>query len=128
MSSELLEIGKAQVHYNVAETRILKYSCEMYHKGLKEHKIISAPEIDMLENKVNLQAAKWLEKWKKLETRKNIAEEKEANIEEATRKTEQCTRDITQIENILMHTLSIDDAVDWDSLKKKNTFSEEKPR
>ena len=128
MSIELLEVGKAQAHYNVAGTRILKYSVEMYHKGLKEHKIVSAPEIDMLENKVNMQAEKWVDKWKKLEAKRKLANEKKVNIEEAARRTEECISDIEQIENILIHTLSIDDSVDWESLKKKNTFPEEKPR
>jgi len=127
MNDELLKIFKAQAHYNVSNTRILKYSIKMYHKGLNEKKVVSAPEIDMLENKVSLQAQRWGEKWDKLEEKRKKEDEKKANIEEAARRTEECIHDIHQIENILIHTLSIDDTVDWESLKKNDQFLEEKP-
>jgi len=116
MNHELIQIGEKQAHMNVSETRILKYSIDMYHKGLKERKLISALEIDMLENKVNLQAQKWIEKWNKLEAQ-----------EEAARRTEESIHDIEQIDNLLIHTLSIDDTVDWETLKRNKKFSEEKP-
>ena len=63
MAEENIEIGKPTTHLNAAGTRVLKYSVEMYHKGLNEHKLISAPEQDILQNKVNLQANKWNQKW-----------------------------------------------------------------
>jgi restriction system protein len=48
--SDLVHIGKTKEHYNVAGTRVLKYTLEMYHKGLNEHKLISAPDPFMLRN------------------------------------------------------------------------------
>ncbi|MBK7979263.1 MAG: hypothetical protein IPK06_04475 [Ignavibacteriae bacterium] len=44
--------------------QILKYTLEMFHKGLNEHKILSAPELDMMQNKANLQIEKWVENGK----------------------------------------------------------------
>lgn len=127
MNDDLIEIGEAQANWNVSGTRILKYSVEMYHKGLKEHKVISAPEIDILENKANLQAEKWIEKWEKLELKRKISEQREANIEEAQKRTEEAKKNLEEIENLLIHTLSIDDTVDWELLKKKENFPEKKP-
>jgi restriction system protein len=127
MSDSLIEIGKAQAHYNVSYSRILKYSVEMYHKGLNEHKIISAPDVAMLENKANLQAQKWSEKWDVISTKRKNADEREANFEEANKRTEEATKALEEIDNLLFHTLSVDDTVNWDSLKKRSRFPEKSP-
>jgi len=124
---KLIEIGQGRAHYNVARTRILKYSVEIYHKGLNEHKIISAPDTEMLENKVNIQAKKWIKKWEEKEAKRKAREEKEANREEAERRTQEAIEAIKSIENLLNHTLSIDDTIDWDDLKRKETYTESQP-
>lgn len=124
MSEDLIQIGTAQAHYNASNTRVLKYSIELYHKGLKEHKIISAPEVEMLQNKASLQVLKWEEKWDTISLKTINRNEKEANFEEANNRTLEAQHAFTEIENLLNHTLSINDAVDWDSLKKKNSYQE----
>ena len=127
MSKEQLRIGQVQEYWNVSDTRILKYTVEVYHKGLKEHKLISAPEEDMLENKLQLQIKKWSEKWENVEAKRRINAEKEANIDDANIRSDEAKKSLEQIENILIHTLSVDDTVDWDKLKKKGNFPEETP-
>ena len=103
MSDTLLQIGNAQAHYNAAGTRVLKYSLEMYHQGLNDHKIISAPDIDMLKNKANLQAKKWEEIWQiNTRKRKNL-DEREANFEDANERTEQAQESIKEIDDLLIH-------------------------
>ncbi len=119
-----IQVGQAQAYRNVSGTRVLKYTVEMFHKGLNEHKLLSAPELDMLQNKANLQAQKWTEKWNLIESRRRISEQKEANIDEATSKTEEAIEALKQIDNLLVHTLSVNDAVDWEKLKKKDKYSE----
>jgi len=127
MSKDQIQIGQAQSCWNVSGTRILKYAVEIYHKGLNEHKLISAPEIDMLENKANLQAQKWTEKWEIIESKRRVNAEKEANIEEANSITDEAIEALKQIDNLLIHTLSVDDRVDWESLKKKEKYPEKSP-
>jgi len=127
MSNDEIQIGKVQAYWNVSGTRILKYTLEMYHKGLNEHKLISAPGVDILENKAKLQVQKWTEKWDIIESRRRITEKKEANLEEANARTKQATEALKQIDDLLVHTLSMDDTVDWESLKKKDEYSEESP-
>ena len=117
---DLIKIGEAQAHWNVSGTRILKYTVEMYHKGLKEHKLISAPELDILENKATLQAHKWIEKWENLE-------EKEAKTKEAKIRTEEARKNLEEIENLLLHTLSIDNTINWELLKKRDKFPKKTP-
>ena len=127
MAKERVQIGVIQDHWNVGGTRILKFTVEIFHEGLNEHKLVSAPEEDILENKVTLQIQKWKEKWNRLESKRMVAEEKQANLEEASSRTNECQKNIEQIDNILIHTLSIDDTVDWETLKRKDKFKEEQP-
>ena len=63
------DIKKNQIGYgyieniwNVNDTKILKYQQEIWHDGLKEHKIITAPDKNILDNKVRVQVDKWVEK------------------------------------------------------------------
>lgn len=127
-NQDLIQIGEEQANWNVAGTRILKHSVEMYHKGLKEHKLISSPDIEILEKKVELQKNKWVEKWDTVETKRKIKEEKEADLEEANNRTKEAQAALKEIDNLLIFTLSIDDTVDWESLKKNDNFETEKPQ
>lgn len=128
MTSNIVQIGEPQGHWNVQGTKILKYSMEMYHKGLNEHKLISAPEIEILQNKVELQKNKWNQKWDTLETKRKAQEEREANQKEAENRTLEAQAVLKQIDDILIHTLSVDDAVEWESIKKHDKFLTPKPQ
>lgn len=127
MGNELLQVGRAQASWNVSGTRILKYSIEMYHKGLNEHKLISAPDIDILQNKVNIQAQKWTQEWAIVEQKRKNEKQKEASIEKASLLTQEAEKFIKDIENLLLATLNVDDTINWDTLKKKDDFEEPKP-
>lgn len=127
MTDNMIQLGQPQAHYNVSETRILKYSVEMYHKGLNEHKLISAPEIDILQNKVDLQVNKWNQKWETHETKRKAQEEREANQKEAENRTLEAQAVLKQLDDILTNTLSVDDTVEWESLKKHDKFPMPKP-
>ncbi len=127
MSKNQIRTGPVQECWNASKTRRLKYTREMYHIGLNEHKLISAPDTDILENKVRLNADKWAEKWNQLETKCRINREKEANLEEANFRTEAAITSLKQIDNLLIHTLSIDDTVNWENLKNKEEFPEKIP-
>jgi restriction system protein len=127
MSQDQLKVGEAQACWNVSRTRIIRYTVEMYHKGLNEHKVISAPDVGMLQNKANLQAHKWSEKWEMIESKRKVIKEKEANLDEAISQTKKANDALKEIDNFLIHTLSIDDTVNWDKLKKKDSYPEKKP-
>lgn len=121
------KVGQPIAHWSAAGTYILKYSVEMSHIGLKEHKLISAKDINILENKANLQVSKWNEKWEKIETKRKMQDEREANIHEAETRTNEAQSVLKQIDDILTHTLSLDDTVDWESLKRNDEFTNPKP-
>ena len=124
MENQLLQVGKAQAQWNSAGSRILKYTVELFHHGLNEHKLIFAPDLDILQNKANLQAKKWDDQWSVLEQKRVNNEMKVASIELAGTLTEEALTAIASIENLLLHTLSIDDTVDWEKLKRNDDFAE----
>ena len=54
MQDRYVQVGRPEAHYSAKGDRILKYSLEIYHSGLKEHKLISAPELEMVRTKAEL--------------------------------------------------------------------------
>jgi len=120
MSENLIQIGQVEGRYsntkNIWNSRLLGYQVSIYHGGLKEHKILSAPEKYLLESKVNLQIQKWNERWNK-----------EVNFDDANLRTEEAQQALEEIENLLIHTLSIDDTIQWHKLKDRKKFTEKNP-
>lgn len=120
MSDNLIQIGQVEGRYsstkNIWNSRLLGYQVSIYHSGLKEHKLLSAPEKYLLESKVNLQIQKWNERWNK-----------EVNFEDANIRTEEAQQALEEIDNLLIHTLSIDDTIQWHKLKDRKKFTEKNP-
>ena len=113
MCMELIKIEKGDAHWSVDGSRILRYTVKMFHKGLNEHKLISATDHDMLNSKATMQAQKWVDKWEIMEKKNNII-----------KTSEEAANELKMIENLLAHTLSVDDKVNWENLKKKLIFPE----
>jgi restriction system protein len=128
MADKKVQIGRSQAHYSARGDRILKYSLEIYHPGLKEHKLITAPELHMVETKAGLQIAKWEAQWGQIEQKRELREKKVADAQEAERQTAEAHERLQELEGVLKYTLDINDAIDWESLKVKDHFSEQKPK
>jgi restriction system protein len=122
VDDELFSIGEPQAHWSARGDRILKYSVEAQHLGLREYKIVSAPDSEMLQNKLEMQLLKWKEKWETLEEKRLLREEKEANVEEAQRRSDEAQSKLKKLETLLAHTLSVNDEVDWESLKRSDEY------
>lgn len=106
-----------------------KYIAEITHKGLYDHKILTSDDRSILQNKVNSHVAKLEERWDKIIHKQNIVRTKEELQKEAEFRTQEAIANLMQIDNLLLHTLDIDDAVDWETLKdisKFNVLSPEK--
>ncbi|MEZ5814812.1 MAG: restriction endonuclease [Alphaproteobacteria bacterium] len=114
---DLIESGGVRNKYT-STGRHSGYQVDLYHSGLDEHKHLSAVEHSALLGKVHNQTISWQAKWEK-ELHKQELQSKEENARERTAKAQ---AKIKQVENILKHTLSIDDAIDWETLKHKDEF------
>jgi restriction system protein len=100
-----------------------KYIAEIIHKDLHEHKVLSSNEEYILNNKVNEYLQRLKIRYKLLIDKKNNVE-RQKSVEEETI---DAKRAIEEVDNILKHTLTINDAVDWDKLKHRNDFDEPNP-
>jgi len=94
------------------------YQVDLYHSGLDEYKHLSAVEYSALEGKIHNQTLAWNEKWTK-EAAKRRYQSKDTNAKEQTQKAQE---KLSKIESILAHTLAINDAIDWDTLKHTDKF------
>jgi len=121
--SEFIKVDYFEEDFGVNVIRT-KYSARIYHKGFKELKAYSSYDEDILENKVNTYIAKLEYRWDKhLEKLNIIASQNEADL-----RTKKAKEALLEVDNILIHTLSINDAVDWESIKDFNEFAEIHPK
>jgi restriction system protein len=106
----------------------VRHVAEIRHYGLGTYRILKDKEEWLLRNKIDAQFAKWDEQWAKV-VRKNKTEAyKEANQNLAEERTREAQEKLQEIENILMHTLDIDDTVNWESLKDQTKFKIPSPK
>lgn len=111
------------------------YSVEIRHDGLHKYRHIKGNDKYVVEQKAHIQMRQWEEMWqKKQEAEKKKRERATAAMEKAQKKAlaeQQTLEALEQLEiinNTLLHTLDIDDEIDWDSLKDHSKFTKSKPR
>ena len=126
MSKNLIEVKYREEYVGISSYRI-KYIAEITHKGLNDFKILSSDDIGVLRNKVNAHTSKLVEKWDKIVIKNNIIKTKDNIQTEAESLTKKAIKDLKNVEDILLLTLDIDDAIDWEQLKDKTTFQIETP-
>jgi restriction system protein len=103
------------------------YFVQIQHIGLKTHRLLRDKDDSLLRKKALAQLEKWDETWEKNESKRKSLEKKISNQITADELTRNAREAIKQVENILQHTLSIDDTVKWESLKDKKRFSKPNP-
>ena len=126
MKEDLIDIYYHSKDVGIRTYKI-KYTAEVTHKGLKDYKVITTFDEDILENKVQSHVAKLEEKWEKIVSKQNIVNHQVASQKEAEIRTQAAIRYLEAVDNILVHTLSIDDTIDWETLKDKTKFKEPNP-
>lgn len=105
-----------------------RYIAEIRHKGLGTYRIIKDLDSYILNNKIDAQFLIWDEKWSKIVTKTEKEAEREDSLTFATEKTADAKKAQKEIEDLLTHTLEIDDTIDWETLKKRNKFEEPNPK
>jgi restriction system protein len=129
---EYTKVGDVQQINGRNSTRV---TVTMYHEKLHEHKSLTSPDIYTLKEKIKTQSYKWSEKWQAVEKKQQAAlikqrsmTEKENAIEEARRRTIEAAESFEQLDNILMDSITINNVLDWESLKRKDKFPEIPPQ
>lgn len=121
---ENIQAGELRAKFSAAGDRILRYYVDVRHIALDLHKELSAPELSILQNKVDTLMAQWDKKYETHVKKQDVAAGKEL-AEDMTVEAE-LRRD--GLRATLQHTLSIDDAVDWDVLKDHSKFERKEYR
>jgi restriction system protein len=96
-----------------ATGKLSGYEIDLTHNGLDEIKHLFARDTDILEGKIHNQVVAWEKKWMFI-----------AKSKQAEEKTERAKNELIRIEEILLHTLSINNAVDWNSLKNTTPYKD----
>jgi len=126
MKEDLIDIYYHSEDVGIRTYKI-KYTAEVTHKSLNDYKVFTAYDEDILENKVQSHVAKLEEKWEKIVEKQSIVSHQVASQKEAEIRTQAAIRSLEAVDNILIHTLSIDDTIDWENLKDRSKFKEPNP-
>jgi restriction system protein len=110
--SDQLRAGQLVAQWNTSGSRILRYYVDFSHKGLDLHKQLSAPDIAILQNKVDVLVEAWEKKWETALVKKSETEGKDLASK------------LTELRSLLRATLNVDDTVNWDSLKSKAVYAQ----
>lgn len=126
MKEELIDIRYHSENVGIRTDKV-KYTAQVTHKGFKEYKIFTAFDKDILENKVQSHVDNLKERWDKIMEKYNVVKEQKDRNREAQQRTRAAVEALEEIDNILIHTLRIDDTIDWEVLKDKTKFKEPNP-
>jgi restriction system protein len=113
-----IHVGTLRTVLSARRDRVLRYAIDLGHKALNVHRELSAPEIFILQGKVDALVASWDEKFQQL-TFKNVFRDGRAAAEEATLQAQERLRALSRV---LAHTLTINDEVNWDTLKDRSIY------
>ncbi len=113
-----IQAGELRAKYSAAGDRVIRYYIDFRHLELDLHKEVSAPELSILQNKVDTLMAQWDKKYETHTKKQDAAAGKEL-AEDLTLEAEARRN---RLQTTLNHTLDIDDTVDWDVLKDHSKF------
>ncbi|MET4132305.1 restriction system protein [Porphyrobacter sp. MBR-155] len=116
---ENLVVGELNVKWSARGDRILRYYIDVRHKHLNVHKEVSAPEIFILQSKMDALMASWDDKFEHLTKKNNIV----AGHAAAEEMTADAIHKLDGLDTILQYTLNVDDRINWEELKDKSQYN-----
>lgn len=125
-------LGQLSVKYSARG--IPTYSLELWHDGLKKHRLIRGESESIVKLKATLQIEEWEERWAVADARDKERSQKAAGKRQqeerkalAAEQTTEAQQELDGLSSLLKATLSVDDTINWESLKDKTPFPENKP-
>lgn len=126
-------VGQLKVSYTARG--LARYELEMWHDGLKKHRVIRGDDDDIVRRKAQLQAIEWADAWAITETKARDRAQKLAGKQHqeerkllASERSDEAQQELDDLSTTLKHTLSVNDAIDWEALKDRTAYAEPKPR
>ena len=120
--------GSCTKHGSSTHSGAAMYQIELSHPGLHKHRIIRGRDRYVVEQKAAAQQAAWAEQWERkqeIEARRQALSDGKQEAEDRTLEAADILR---SLEGILSHTLKVNDAIVWDSLRNLKSFSEPTPK
>lgn len=125
--------GRLEVSYSARG--IPTYKLDLWHDGLKKHRLIRGDNQSIVQLKAQLQVEEWEQKWAEISSRQQQRSKRalgkrqqEAHKAEAQDRTSDAQQELELLASLLKATLTVDDKVDWESLKDTTTFPEPRPK
>ena len=128
----MTRFGRIETKYSARG--IPSYRLEIWHDGLKKHRVIKGDCEFIIDSKARMQAEEWDQRWEVVSEReqqkadraacKRMTEESKAL---ALKQTQAAQAELDALSNILKATLEVNDAIEWESLKNKAPFPEKGP-
>lgn len=110
------------------------WEIEVHHAGLNKYRHIRGSDKYVVEQKATAQRLTWDEMWKKKQTAEKKKRDRDSSVrgkEEkkklAITKTDEAKKAIIELETILLHTLKVNDVIDWSSLFNNKKYNVTKP-
>ena len=111
------------------------WEIEVRHDGLNKYRHIRGSDRNVVVQKAYVQELKWKEEWEKKKIADQIkrekiqvAKNKEMKLDEAASRTEAAEAYLASMQSTLKHTLSVNDAIDWDQLIKHERYTLAEPK
>jgi restriction system protein len=115
--AKVVKTSNAEANYK-RNGDVSSFEVELTLSEIALHKVCKSSDLGILKNKIEKTLEDWEIKYEKYLKQKALAntEAKAQELNDDLKKTK------SSFDNILKHTLKIDDAIDWDSLKSKKEF------
>ena len=104
------------------------WEIEVSHKGLHKYRIIRGKDKYVVDQKAEAQVRQWEEMWKRRQKAEAARQHAAGSLQLASERTAKVQEEIKALESILIHTLDVDDTVDWDALKDRSSFTKPQPQ
>ena len=104
-NDSLVKIGKAQAIYT-ATGKQTGLRVEIWHNGLNEYRLLRAPELSTLQNKVSIQLAAWTQKWERVSSKNAAQKTRLQGKDEAEQRTNDAQHALTEASQLLGQSFS----------------------
>lgn len=120
------EIGKIQVSYSAKGLK--KCHVEIRHKGLNKYQVIRGDNEYVVQQKAQAQMRQWNQMWATRQEKEQKMLSSQMKKDQAAARTDEAKAALSALDNILAHTLQVDDKVNWESLKDLSTYPAPLPK
>ena len=112
-----VKISNPYQNYN-SRGNVTSFGADLYFKELQLSKTIKSSEFFVLRGKIEDVLRKWVSMYERHLDKRH----KEKRAEHVDQLNQEAKETIENLCNVLIHTLSVDDTVDWNAIKRKDPF------